>query len=173
MPSVSIDCVTEEAHFTDDLGADWLDRLELMMVVEDQLAGLEITDADVGQIEVVGDLIRYIKTVDKERRRRGAAPVIRKLFGPRLARAMKPTKQQEKAASKSTKLRRGPGSPFCLVEQRYGVALAMNAPMQVSSSNSLISLAMTSSPGAAPAKPQLGAGTLVPRRHADRWVLLP
>src|SRR5260370_11267029 len=44
----------------------------------------------------------------------------------------------------------------------------MNAPMQVSSSNSLISLAMTSSPGAAPAKPQLGAGTLVPRRHADR-----
>jgi hypothetical protein len=30
------------------------------------------------------------------------------------------------------------------------VALAMNAPMQLSSSNSLISLAMTSSPGAAP-----------------------
>jgi len=49
----------------------------------------------------------------------------------------------------------------------------MNAPMQLSSSNSLISLAMTSSPGAAPAKPQLGAGTLVPRRHAHRWVLLP
>src|SRR5439155_25374519 len=44
----------------------------------------------------------------------------------------------------------------------------MNAPMQVSSSNSLICLAMTSSPGAAPAKPQLGAGTLVPRLHADR-----
>jgi hypothetical protein len=37
------------------------------------------------------------------------------------------------------------------------VTLAMNAPMQVSSSNSLISLAMTSSPGAAPAKPQLGS----------------
>ena len=43
------------------------------------------------------------------------------------------------------------------------VALAMNPPMQVSSSNSLISLAMTSSPGTAPAKPQLEAGTLVPR----------
>jgi hypothetical protein len=66
-----------------------------MIVVEDQFAGVEITDADVDQIEVVGDLIRHIETVDNERRRRGAAPVIRKLFGPRLVGAMKPTKQQE------------------------------------------------------------------------------
>ena len=36
---VSIGRVTDEAHFTNDLGADWLDRLELMMVVEDQFAG--------------------------------------------------------------------------------------------------------------------------------------
>ena len=36
---VSVDRVTDEAHFTNDLGADWLDRLELMMVVEDQFAG--------------------------------------------------------------------------------------------------------------------------------------
>ena len=92
---VSVGRVTDEAHFTNDLGADWLDRLELMMVVEDHFAGLEITDADVDQIEVVGDLIRHIETVDNERRRRGAAPVVRKLFGPRLARAIKPTKQQE------------------------------------------------------------------------------
>ena len=49
--------------FTQDLGADWLDRLELMMVIEDQFAGVEIADADVDQIEVVGDLIRYIETV--------------------------------------------------------------------------------------------------------------
>jgi acyl carrier protein len=91
---VSIERVTDEAHFTDDLGADWLGRLELMTVVEDQFAGVEISDADVDRIEVVGDLIRHIETVDNERRRRGAAPVIRNLFGPRLARAMKPTKQQ-------------------------------------------------------------------------------
>jgi acyl carrier protein len=91
---VSVGRVTDEAHFTNDLGADWLDRLELMMVVEDQFAGLEITDADVNQIEVVGDLIRHIETVDNERRRRGAAPVVRKLFGPRLAHAVKLTKQQ-------------------------------------------------------------------------------
>jgi acyl carrier protein len=92
---VSVGRVTEEAHFINDLGADWLDRLELMMVVEDQFAGLEITDADVDQMEVVGDLIRHIETVDIERRRRGAAPVVRKLFGPLLARAVKPTKPQE------------------------------------------------------------------------------
>ncbi len=92
---VSIEHVTDEARFTHDLGADRLDRLELMLVIEDQFAGLEITDADVDQIEVVGDLIRHIETLDNERRRRGAAPVIRKLFGPRLARAVKPTKQRK------------------------------------------------------------------------------
>src|SRR5262249_3173230 len=90
---VSVDRVTDEAHFTNDLGADWLDRLELMMVVEDQFAGVEITGADVDRIKVVGDLIRHIETVDKERRRRGAAPVVRKLFGPRLAHTVKLTKQ--------------------------------------------------------------------------------
>ena len=92
---VSVGRVTDETHFTNDLGADWLDRLELMMVVEDQFPDLEITDADVDQIEVVGDLIRHIETVDSERRRRGAAPVVSKLFGPSLARAVKPTKPQE------------------------------------------------------------------------------
>src|SRR6266576_5364014 len=73
---VSVGRVTDEAHFTNDLGADWFDRLELMLVIEDQFAGLEITDADVDQIEVVGDLIRHIETLDNERRRRGAAHVI-------------------------------------------------------------------------------------------------
>jgi acyl carrier protein len=91
---VNVSRVTDEAHFTDDLGADWLDRLDLMIAVEDQFAGVEITDDDVDRIELVGDLIRHIETLDSERRRRGAAPVIRNLFGPRLAHAMKPTKQQ-------------------------------------------------------------------------------
>src|SRR5260370_600472 len=39
---VSVGRVTDEAHFTDDLGADWLDRLDLMIAVEDQFAGLEM-----------------------------------------------------------------------------------------------------------------------------------
>src|SRR5215813_4289795 len=36
---VDVKRVTDEAHFTDDLGADWLDRLELMIVIEDQVRG--------------------------------------------------------------------------------------------------------------------------------------
>jgi acyl carrier protein len=90
---VSVGRVTDEAHFTRDLGADWLDRYELMIVVEDHFDGVEIADADVDQIEAVGDLLRHIETVDNERRQRGAAPVTRKLFGPRLVRAVNPTKQ--------------------------------------------------------------------------------
>jgi acyl carrier protein len=92
---VSVRRVTDDAHLADDLGADWLDRLDLMIAVEDQFAGVEITDDDVDRIELVGDLIRHIETLDSERRRRGAAPVFRNLFGPHVARAMKPTKQQK------------------------------------------------------------------------------
>jgi acyl carrier protein len=92
---ISVGRVTDEAHLMNDLGADWLDRLELMMAVEDQFAGVEITDNAVDQIEVVGDLIRHIEAMDNERRRRGVAPVICNLFGPRLARAVKSTMQQK------------------------------------------------------------------------------
>src|SRR5215472_7257344 len=67
---VDVKRVTDEAHFTDDLGADWLDRLELMIVIEDRFADVVITDEDVDQLEVVGDLIRHIENVDHERRRR-------------------------------------------------------------------------------------------------------
>ena len=59
---VDIQRVTDEAHFIDDLGADWLDRLELMIIIEDRFGGLEITDDDADQIRVVGDLIRYVET---------------------------------------------------------------------------------------------------------------
>ena len=92
---VSVCRVTDEAHFTDDLGADRLDHLELMMMVEDQFPGVEIADDEVDRIQVVGDLIHFIETADNERQRRGAAPVVRNLFGSRLARAVKSTKQQK------------------------------------------------------------------------------
>ncbi len=53
--------VIDEAHFSDDLGIDWLDRLELMILIEDRFPGVEITNNDADQIEVVGDLIRHIQ----------------------------------------------------------------------------------------------------------------
>jgi acyl carrier protein len=51
--------VSDDAHFK-DLGADWLDRLELMIVIEDQF-GVEISDDAADQIQAVGDLIRFIE----------------------------------------------------------------------------------------------------------------
>ena len=59
---VDIESVTSETHFTNDLGADFLDRVELMLAIEDKFAGVEITDDDVEQIQVVGDLIRHLNT---------------------------------------------------------------------------------------------------------------
>jgi acyl carrier protein len=70
---VALERVTDEAHFADDLGADWLDRIELMIVIEDQFAGVEITDDDADQINVVGDLIRHIESLASEQARRKAA----------------------------------------------------------------------------------------------------
>ena len=59
---VDIESVTSETHFTNDLGADLFDCVELMLAIEDQFAGVEITDDDVEQIQVVGDLIRHLNT---------------------------------------------------------------------------------------------------------------
>ena len=53
--------VTDEAHFRHDLGVHWLDRLELLILIEDEFADIEISDGDADQIEVVGDLIRCIE----------------------------------------------------------------------------------------------------------------
>ena len=54
--------VTDETHFSDDLGLDWLDRLELMILIEDEFPEIELSDNDANQIEVVGDLIRALRS---------------------------------------------------------------------------------------------------------------
>jgi acyl carrier protein len=59
---VNAERVTDEAHFSDDLGLDWLDRLELMILIEDEFADIEISENDANQIEVVGDLIRILES---------------------------------------------------------------------------------------------------------------
>ncbi|MBN2397296.1 MAG: acyl carrier protein [Deltaproteobacteria bacterium] len=53
------ECVPD-ASFIDDLGADSLDIVELIMAMEDHF-GLEISDDDLAQIRTVGDIINYIK----------------------------------------------------------------------------------------------------------------
>ncbi|MBU0984677.1 MAG: acyl carrier protein [candidate division Zixibacteria bacterium] len=52
--------VTERAKFVDDLGADSLDTVELVMALEEEFS-LEIPDEDAEKITAVGDAINYIK----------------------------------------------------------------------------------------------------------------
>lgn len=51
--------VTPEAHFIDDLGADSLDTVELVMALEEEF-GIEISDEDAEKIQTVGDVEKYI-----------------------------------------------------------------------------------------------------------------
>ena len=57
--------ITDEAHFSDDLGLDWLDELELMILIEEEFVGVEFSNTEAHEIKVVGDLIRYIETLNK------------------------------------------------------------------------------------------------------------
>ena len=52
--------VTEEASFIDDLGADSLDTVELVMAFEEEF-GSEISDSEAEKILTVGDAIRFIE----------------------------------------------------------------------------------------------------------------
>tara|TARA_B100002049_G_scaffold18150_1_gene12357 strand:+ start:1003 stop:1293 length:291 start_codon:yes stop_codon:yes gene_type:complete len=51
--------VTEEASFIDDLGADSLDTVELVMAFEEEF-GSEISDSEAEKILTVGDAIKFI-----------------------------------------------------------------------------------------------------------------
>jgi acyl carrier protein len=53
--------LTDESRLRDDLGADWLDRLELMIAIEDQVAGFEFAEVVADRIDTVGDLMRALK----------------------------------------------------------------------------------------------------------------
>ena len=52
--------ITLEASFIDDLGADSLDIVELIMAIEEEF-GMEIPDSDAEKVATVGDVAEYIK----------------------------------------------------------------------------------------------------------------
>ncbi len=52
--------VTMESSIMEDLGADSLDLVDLLMSLEDQF-NLEVPDEDVEKIKTVGDLVRYVE----------------------------------------------------------------------------------------------------------------
>ncbi len=51
--------VTGDAHFVDDLGADSLDTVELVMAFEEEF-GIEIPDEDAEEMQTVGDAVDYL-----------------------------------------------------------------------------------------------------------------
>ena len=63
---VSPDEVTMEANFRDDLEADSLDLVELIMAFEEEFGG-EITDEDAQKILTVGDAVTYLDAAAKAR----------------------------------------------------------------------------------------------------------
>jgi acyl carrier protein len=71
---IEAELVTDEAHFSDDLGLDWLDQLELMVLIEDEFVGIDFfANTTAAQINVVGDLTRYIEHHSAVLARRSAA----------------------------------------------------------------------------------------------------
>lgn len=62
---VDADEVTPEASFTEDLGADSLDVVELVMAFEEEF-GIEIPDEDSEKIGKVGEAITYIEQNSSE-----------------------------------------------------------------------------------------------------------
>ena len=58
---VEAEKVTPDASFVEDLGADSLDTVELVMAFEEEF-GIEIPDEDAEKMQTVGDAIKYISS---------------------------------------------------------------------------------------------------------------
>ena len=58
---VDVKQITPEAKFIEDLGADSLDIVELVMALEEEF-GLDIPDEDADKLKTVGDAMNYLKS---------------------------------------------------------------------------------------------------------------
>ena len=69
---IDVKHLTDDAHLHDDFGLDWLDRLELLLLIEDEFIEIDASEEAANQLEVVSDLLQYIELTVKEKR--GAMP---------------------------------------------------------------------------------------------------
>lgn len=58
---VEVKQLTPEAKFIEDLGADSLDIVELVMALEEEF-GIDIPDEDADKLKTVGDALNYLKS---------------------------------------------------------------------------------------------------------------
>ena len=63
--SIDVEEITLDSSFIDDLNADSLDIVELIMALEDELE-MEIPDEDVENFKTVGDVVNYVKAHHEE-----------------------------------------------------------------------------------------------------------
>lgn len=63
--SINESDITKESSFVEDLGADSLDIVELIMALEDEL-DMEIPDEEAEKFVTVGDVVAYIKSQSEE-----------------------------------------------------------------------------------------------------------
>ena len=63
---VKVEEIKPESSFVDDLGADSLDTVELVMALEEEF-GIEIPDEDAEKMTAVGDALKYIEEKVKEK----------------------------------------------------------------------------------------------------------
>ena len=60
--NVPVEKITMEARLAEDLGADSIDAVELIMNIEDEFE-IQVSDEQAQSIKTVGDLVRYIQSV--------------------------------------------------------------------------------------------------------------
>ena len=65
MTSVAVMGSAENARFIEDLGADSLDTVELVMAFEEEFS-VEVPDEDAEKLQTVGDVIKYIEERAKQ-----------------------------------------------------------------------------------------------------------
>lgn len=56
------DAITADTKIADDLGADSLDVVDLIMSLEDEFE-IEVPDADIENVKTVGDLVKFVEGV--------------------------------------------------------------------------------------------------------------
>lgn len=68
-----LECVTDEARFINDLGADSLDVVELVMMLEERF-DLVISDEDAERMQTVGEAIAYVERCSPKPKEKIAEP---------------------------------------------------------------------------------------------------
>ncbi len=63
--NVQVDKVKEDSRIVEDLGADSLDMIEMLMALEEEF-GITVPDEDAESLKTVGDIVKYIDNAKKE-----------------------------------------------------------------------------------------------------------